>query len=226
MAFSCTMCGFLSPTFKLHVSHLRLVHSKSNQFQVLCPVLSCQLSFNTFPSFNSHVYRHHRLDIGLLKTVESTSGLLQSNFTGIEEIEEIPILPESEDFHSLLSPVSPHSHHSLQSAEVERRKKDVQENAKFIMSLTEGKQMSQVAVQEVIIGCRKVCERTITLVKERVELAVSRLSPGTTGDLHLVQAAFDDIPDAFSGIDTPYLREKYYKEFFGYLVSYIIFSGI
>ena len=76
------------------------------------------------------------MDIGLSRTVESTSDLLQSNFTGIEEINEIPISPDSEDFHSLLSSSSPHPHHNLQSAEAERRPKDVQENAKFIVSLT------------------------------------------------------------------------------------------
>ena len=59
------MCKYLSPTFKLRVSHLRLVYSYSKQFQTVCPLLNCGLLFSTFCSYNSHVYRHHRTEIGI-----------------------------------------------------------------------------------------------------------------------------------------------------------------
>ena len=59
MVYTCDMCKSLSPSFKLHVSHIKLVHSKSPDFLTVYPLSYCGVSFTTFPSYNSHIYRHH-----------------------------------------------------------------------------------------------------------------------------------------------------------------------
>ena len=58
-------CPFLSPTLKLYVSHLRVIHSKDANFSVLCGVRGCREVFRTFSAFNSHVYRHRRSEVGV-----------------------------------------------------------------------------------------------------------------------------------------------------------------
>ena len=47
------------------------------------------------------------------------------------------------------------------------------------------------------------------------------LSMSTDNDsiFEQIQLAIDNVSDPFSGIDTAYLREKFYKDHFGYLVS-------
>lgn len=39
--------------------------------QVVSPALNCELQFSTWPSFNSHIYRHHRDTIGLSNEISS-----------------------------------------------------------------------------------------------------------------------------------------------------------
>lgn len=91
----------------------------------------------------------------------------------------------------------------------------LEQNAKFILSLTEGK---QVAVKEVIEGCRDICRRSMAQVKQNLEMALSMSTDDSLAEQ--IQLTMDNISDPFSGIDTAYLREKFYKDHFGYLVSY------
>ena len=67
MAFQCSLCQYFSPSLALHVSHLRLVHSRDPSFYLMCGIDSCLEEFRTFSSFNSHVYRCHRIALGLEK---------------------------------------------------------------------------------------------------------------------------------------------------------------
>ena len=46
-------------------------------------------------------------------------------------------------------------------------------NAEFIMKLSEGWQLSQVAMDDVIEGCREVCKQTLCILKENVVGALS-----------------------------------------------------
>ena len=66
---NCRLCGIPSPTLKLYISHLRTVHGKDPNFNVMCNIDGCREVFRTFSAFNSHVYRHHRMAVGLEKPV-------------------------------------------------------------------------------------------------------------------------------------------------------------
>ena len=86
----------------------------------------------------------------------------------------------------------------------------------FLLSLTEGKQTSQAAVEEVIGGCRKIYERSITKIREKMEVALEFKSDLNT---ETILSVFNDFLDSFADIHTPHLCEKFYKENFGYMVS-------
>ena len=101
----------------------------------------------------------------------------------------------------------------------------LQQNAKFILSLTERKQVSQVAVKEVIESFRDIWKRSITQVKQNLEMALS-MSTDNKSISEQIQLAIDNVSDPFSGIDTAYLREKFYKDHFGYLVSLYTVSDV
>ena len=64
-AYSCQLCRVSTPTLKLYVSHLRVMHAKDEAFNVLCGVNDCREVFRTFSAFNSHIYRHHRVKVGI-----------------------------------------------------------------------------------------------------------------------------------------------------------------
>ena len=153
--------------------------SKDRNFSVSCGIHGCVEHFRSFSVYNSHVYRRHRTAIGLK---DSTIGA----FAGSEErVEED--LPEVDD-------------HRQQSAPCEYRLYDQlphqPDNAKFLMSLSEGRQLSQVAVS------RRICKETVQTVLP-LELSEKYL------DISVSQCVLDaltKIPDPFEGIDTNYLR--------------------
>ena len=65
MAMQCPICGLVLLILKLYVSHLRLVHAKDPNFNLMCGVGGCREVFRAFSAFNSHIYRHHREAIGI-----------------------------------------------------------------------------------------------------------------------------------------------------------------
>ena len=70
MAMQCPICGLVLLILKLYVSHLRLVHAKDPNFNLMCGVGGCREVFRAFSAFNSHIYRHHREAIGIDSATE------------------------------------------------------------------------------------------------------------------------------------------------------------
>ena len=92
-------------------------------------------------------------------------------------------------------------------------------NAKFVLGLAEGHRVSDAAVQYVIDGCRKVSAQTAAHIQEVVKNKLSELEVDISVIEHVHQKIDDCFVDPFDGLGTPYLRDKYFKEHFHYLVS-------
>ena len=146
---TCPLCGFLSPSLTLHVSHLRLVHTHDENFLFSCGISGCPELYRSFPAFISHVYRHHRAELGLENTEEQQS-------------------PEGPT-QSISDQDSQRAEDDDQEMEVDRGiasksskiecKKTV---ATFLVGLSEGeRQPSQSAVYSVIFGCRNLCDQAL-----------------------------------------------------------------
>ena len=69
--FICPLCDCYSPTLKLYISYLRVSHSKDPFVNVICGVGGCREVFRAFSVFNTHIYRHHRSEIGVSNPTES-----------------------------------------------------------------------------------------------------------------------------------------------------------
>ena len=91
------------------------------------------------------------------------------------------------------------------------------ENAEFLLMLTEGKQVSQVALDAIVKGCRQICKQTVSQTKERVLSVLNQAGVNVTDILGLEETLCCP-QDPFESIDTPYLREKFYKKHFNYMV--------
>ena len=100
--------------------------------------------------------------------------------------------------------------------------KTAKRSAEFLLTLSKGRQLSQIALNNVIKGCQSICNWVATQVKEKalVTLYDARIDPTAVPQLG---HSFLAIPDPFEENDTPNLREKFYKEHFNYIVSLSIF---
>ena len=209
----CPLCGFFSPSFQLLVSHLRLVHSTDSAFRVSCNIGECSQEFRSFSAFNSHVYRWHRAAVGLEHEIaEDTFASCNS-----------PSPASHQDIISAanlsMSDFDEYSDQDLDEKNVHQRAFDDASyrkiNAEFIMKLSEGRQLSQAALDDVIKGCRAICEQTLGTVKEIVSVALSDIGIAVPGLTDMLAT----IPDPFDGLESQYMREKFYKQHFNYVVS-------
>ena len=88
--------------------------------------------------------------------------------------------------------------------------------AKFLLHMREGRQVSQIAIADIIAGCNSLCNQALTRIpnKVRSDLISSGIDcnplPSLTDNFHV---------DLFGNIKSNYLFEKYCVEHFGCLVS-------
>ena len=213
-AKQCSLCSYFSPSLSQHVSHLRLVHSQDPNFFVKCGIEGCSSHFSTFAAFNTHIYRHHRSALGLIQTERVSN---TPEFSGEEESEsdlqnlDPQFVPDASVFDQGdedLQPSCTYIHDCQKES-----------NAKFVLGLAEGHCVSDAAVQYVIDGCRKVSAQTAAHIQEVVKNKLSELEVDTSVIEHVHQKIDDRFVDPFDGLGTPYLRDKYFKEHFHYLVS-------
>ena len=222
----CPLCESLSLSFKLYVSHLRLVHSKDSSFNILCGVDGCREVFRAFSAFNSHVYRHHPSVVGVGATEPQELTLLTcgssnqapgpsfqeectSDMLGLESVTIDSAQDEDKDCStcSAVQIADPCELAHLKTVTA----------AKFLLQLREGRPVSQVAISDVLAGCKSLCKQAADEIKEGVgtTLASAGIScesiPGLTDVL-------DNDPDPFQSIDSNYLFEKFCIEHLGCLV--------
>ena len=223
--FQCPLCSVSSPTLRLHVSHLRVTHAKEDSFSVLCGVNDCREVFRTFSAFNSHIYRHHRTEVGIsqLAEVESHS----SNPPG-EEVQSDIILSESSrcsenaadavDYHDVEMHIS-ENFVVPQDTLVMTLSTPVPYDpclaaVKMLLELREGHQVSQAALTDVVSGCRMLCGQALNMLKRDVIAALGSSNEGTSTIAHINLEEYDQ----FKNIDTNYLFEKYCIDHLGCLV--------
>ena len=217
--FSCPMCSGMFFTLKSFVSHLRVIHAKEKSFSVLCGVHGCREVFRTFSAYNSHIYRHHRADMGINHSTDDHAPptivgcrLTESSSTEGQHAMEVEE-PDSQEDHEELACV-PGSNLVVS--------KDVCANsdpdhtlavAKMLLQLREGHQVSQVALTEVVSGCRVLCNLALQQMKTDMTKALN----STEGDI-MADIDVKDY-DPFHNLDSNYLLEKYCVDHLGCMVS-------
>ena len=214
--WKCPICMSPSPTFKLYVSHLRLVHSKDPSFKIMCGVDNCREVFGAFSAFNSHVYRHHREIIFGGSTMEPQQPPLLPMCGDSNQLPghsfELDILEvEDEDSDSSINENSDYS--------IQRSSEHLQAlaAAKFILKLREGRQISQIAISDVMMGCKNLCKHTVDEIKEGVKATLESAGMSLKRIPGIAQV-LDKDPDPFRNIHNNYLFEKFCTEHLGYLV--------
>ena len=210
----CSLCGYFSPTLPLQISHLRLVHSKDPSFATVCPVYGCEENFYTFSGLNTHLYRHHRDALGLEVEPLSPPPHPSPKSATFEENDEVI------DLHSDIQ-VGTDSYlgdpylKTLQLEPVAAEFDQQKWSAEFLLKLSEGQRLSQVAVQDVMDGCRTLCTRTSTYVTDIIKQKLHEA--GINSDA--IDGLDPVILDPFEGLGSAYLQEKFYADHFPFVVS-------
>ena len=93
-------------------------------------------------------------------------------------------------------------------------------SALFLLKLKELHRTSQLAIDDIVHGCKGLFSHTLNRVQAgvRAKLAESGLDPTSINGLTEV---FSDVIDPFDGIETCYLQEKFFRQKLGLIVSYI-----
>ena len=180
--YSCPVCSVFSPTLKLYVGHLRTTHAKESSFSVLCGVNGCREVFRTFSAFNSHIYRHHRADIGMeCATCTTQSPDEDRPFNLSQDVDDGGTDPNvlATDDCNVDGSVIVSRHTTLRAATTDQ----TLIAAKMLLDLREGHQVSQVALSEVVSGCRLLCNQALTLLKMDICKLISCDYKSTFGEL-------------------------------------------
>ena len=90
-------------------------------------------------------------------------------------------------------------------------------SALFLLKLKEQRRISQVAVDDIVNGCKSLFCHTIVRVQAGV-----RAKPAESSTIDGLDSAFEDVSNPFEGLKTSYLQEKYFRDTLGLVVSVYI----
>lgn len=223
MEYECSLCATRLPSLVSYISHLRLVHATDPNFRVKCGINNCLSNFKSFGGFNSHVYRHHRDALGLVKSVQG------QDFNDDKA---------ADDSHRNTAdlPLSPHegsgydysifSHHDdmpleqsvsamydvwhLLGISQEQQKRTA---ASFLLKLCEVCRVSEKSISDIIDGTTHLFNQAFMV--SRAEMSDMLSCKGA--DASSIQSIM--LPNPFADLETIYKQNKFFKETFNYLVS-------
>ncbi len=206
---TCTLCSYFAPSLKLYISHLRIVHSRDPLFQVICGIEGCKNKFRAFTAFNTHVYRHHRVALGL----ETQTGLETQNSTELDG--ECSINSESPTFESDADPCASATR-PICKLPIHIEEQAVA-GAKVILHLREGRKVSQVAVNDVVQISNEMCTKAINHLKQEIRDTLLQANTDSVCD-SITDILDRPVPHLFEGVQSTYRFEKFCVQELGCLV--------
>ena len=210
--YVCSLCNARSPSISLWMSHVRLVHQSDSDFSLSCPIQGCDAVYSKVNSVCSHIYRRHKLD-----STASSSEAIDSTHRN-DHIDD-PTVQESTSSGILMDiSVPPSLTHDINQLlhrdEYEQKKK----SCLFLLQMKEERLLTQVAINDVVVGCKEVFEHTVGRLRAGVnqKLAQSGIDPS---DIDGLESIFHERSNPFAGLETAYLQEKFMSQELGCIVS-------
>ncbi len=201
----CQLCSARSTSLSLWMSHLRQVHQCAN-ISLPCPVDKCSAVYSKVNSLCSHIYRVHK-DVTAVSSCQESSSSSMAFFSPHQESNFIfdLSLPESvsHDVDQLL----------CRDADVQKKKSSL-----FLMQLKEERMLSQVAINDVLTGCKEVFQHTICRLRAGMSQKLSEAGIDST-EISGFDSVFNEITDPFFGLETVYLQDKFISQELGCIVS-------
>jgi len=89
-------------------------------------------------------------------------------------------------------------------------------SALFLMKLKKHRRLSQVAVDDVVDGCRMIFRQTTDRLQAGIQEKLAAIGIDSDDSLDNV---FTDLVDPLDGLEMQHKQEKYFKETLGLIVS-------
>ncbi len=187
----CPYCVFEAPEVSSWLQHLGTVHANHPNFNVCCGVGGCLTTYRKYSSLKSHVYRQHRILIGLQdKGNNSTSSAPTLS-------ESVPFCPsDAAESPVELTPITP---------SIRKRSE-----ALLLLKLREVKHVTQSALDDTVSGYQLVFEEAVQQIKSQIQDSLQR--DGVDDEIVERALSNSDAPKPFSGLETAYLQRKYYQQ--------------
>ena len=90
--------------------------------------------------------------------------------------------------------------------------------ALFILKMKEQRRTSQVAIDDMVEGCRGLFAQAVSRVRAgvRATLATAGIEPD---EIEGLKDVFEEMVDPFNGLETCHKQEKYFRDSLGLIVS-------
>ena len=90
-------------------------------------------------------------------------------------------------------------------------------SALYLMKMKEIYRLSQVPIDDIVEGSQSIFNHVVHRFRAKVHSKLSEIGI----DENKLDDIFSDLPDPFMGLETRYKQEKYFREDFNLVVSYI-----
>ncbi len=199
MTYFCQFCAFCCPTWRQLLRHTFESHSASPNFSYTCGIDGCPQTFHKYSTILSHLSRKHPTVQSYPQpmVVNNEIEVEGADASSVDEMLQVATLP------------------TATGRTVQRPA------AMFLLTLKEQYRLTQKAVDFVS-----------SQVKEMVNYAVEDLGLAVDAHIHELGVLSEEqrvelgsifqSPNPFTGLESEYLQNKYYRECFNLVVRLII----
>lgn len=192
--FVCSLCGARSRSLSLWMSHLCQVHSNEDDLSLKCPFHDCPAVYSYVNSLCSHIYRKHQE-----RGTGQASGASSSFIPLISSNESAPLQSSVDNVGAMEESIMEElSLHKIVDSSLERKRK----SCLFLMQLKEERMLTQVAIDDVVGGCKDLVSHALHSVRSQV----SRVPPQNATEIYDI---LEEVSNPFEGLETAYLQDKF-----------------
>jgi hypothetical protein len=185
------------------VRHIGSFHAYEENFRVICGVEGCPSTYNNFLSYKKHMYRMHRSVLEVNNASLSDRSVLDSS----------PLASETDSIHGDDLTID------LQVASSVTRS-DKHKSALLLMKALAVSKVSNTAIDDLIIGdFGLLLENRIQKLRDDLTAVLSQKGIELDAELSSIFQK-EYLTDPFGGLQSVFLRERFYIENMGLLVSY------
>lgn len=187
--FTCSMCyHYTSSSIDSVLRHIGSVHAHQANFNVLCGIQGCPRTYTNYHSFRKHLRRKHICFVS--ENVDIGTQILDTNYS-----------PPWSDY--LIS-------ENLQSIDDDELL--MKSMALFVLKSKEVRQVSQVALNDLIGDIALIVEKSLNVMASNVA-SVLRGQGIDVEEIGCLKEALSDekLRNPFKGLDTAYSQKKAYS---------------
>ena len=192
--YVCSVCqNFAASSFDSVLRHIGSIHSCEPNLHLTCGIEGCPRTYTSYRSYRKHLFKKHQ------EFVETSQASDEQPLNGFDLNDDEPSPPPSDGrLQALTTPK-----HAA---------------ALFLLKAKEGHRLSQTALDGVVGDFSEFLTTTVSAFGDAVKECLKDSTVGVE-TMSRIDNIFHDYKTPFEGLETSYLQQKYYTEFFNFVVS-------